>query len=63
MSADAYVPTPDASVRVECDCGALYRRSERRVTFRDNDAFSCRECGAVLAEWNGPTIPEFVRVA
>lgn len=47
---------------VTCRCGQKYLRNVRTVTFRDNDAFSCRACGGVLEEWNGMEIPVFVAV-
>lgn len=47
---------------VTCGCGQAYRRAVRTVTFRDNDAISCRRCGAVLEEWNGMEIPSYLAI-
>jgi hypothetical protein len=45
--------------QVTCECGAVYERTEEKLTFRDSDSFSCRCCGATLETWSGSRIPVF----
>lgn len=44
---------------VTCSCGAVYERTEEKVTFRDIDTFECRCCGTTLESWSGSRIPLF----
>jgi len=44
---------------VTCSCGAVYERTEERLTFRDIDGFECRCRGATLERWSGSRIPVF----
>ena len=39
--------------QVTCDCGAVYERTEEKLTFRDSDSFQCSRCGNTLEilEW------------
>jgi hypothetical protein len=41
----------------ECECGAIYERTEDKVAFRDKDSFSCHFCGVTLESWSGSRIP------
>jgi hypothetical protein len=45
--------------QVTCECGAIYERTEEKLTFRDSDSFACRCCGATVETWNGSRIPVF----
>jgi len=45
--------------QVMCECGAVYERTETKLTVRDNDSFDCRICGKELESWNGSRIPSF----
>lgn len=40
------------------ECGAVYRRREVKVSFRDNDNFTCR-CGKELESWSSSRLPMF----
>jgi hypothetical protein len=44
---------------VTCQCGAIYERTEEKVSFRDSDRFACRICGHELESWSGFRIPIF----
>ncbi|ADE10583.1 hypothetical protein Slit_0341 [Sideroxydans lithotrophicus ES-1] len=33
-------------------CGATYRLTMTRLTFRDKDSINCEVCGALLKNWN-----------
>ena len=45
--------------QVTCKCGAVYERTEERLTCRDSDHFVCRCCGETLESWSGSRIPVF----
>lgn len=45
--------------QVSCECGALYERTEEKLTYRDIDTFECRFCGSTLERWSGSRIPVF----
>ncbi len=45
--------------QVACECGAVYERTEERLTFRDSDHFVCLCCGETLESWSGSRIPVF----
>jgi predicted SprT family Zn-dependent metalloprotease len=47
------------ATQVTCECGAVYERTEEKVTFRDSDSFQCRHCGKTLDEWSSSRIPVF----
>ena len=40
-------------------CGAVYERTEEKLTFRDNDLFQCRCCDNTLESWSGSRLPVF----
>jgi hypothetical protein len=42
---------------VSCGCGAVYERTEEKLTFRDIDTFECRCCGTTLESWSRSRIP------
>jgi hypothetical protein len=44
---------------VTCVCGAVYERTEEKLTFRDSDSFECRCCDNTLESWSGSRIPVF----
>ncbi len=44
---------------ITCNCGAVYERTEEKLTFRDIDSFECRYCGKTLETWSGSRIPVF----
>jgi hypothetical protein len=44
---------------VTCHCGAVYERTERRLSFQVVGDFWC-ECGEVLESWNGWRVPVYV---
>jgi hypothetical protein len=43
---------------VTCHCGAVYERTERRLSFQVVGDFWC-ECGEVLESWNGSRVPVY----
>jgi hypothetical protein len=45
--------------QVTCDCGAIYERTEEKLTFRDKDTYECLYCGVTLESWSGSCIPIF----
>ena len=45
--------------QVSCECGAIYERTEDKLTFRDIDFFECCFCGRTLERWSGSRIPIF----
>lgn len=49
-------------IKITCQCGAVYERTEAKLIFRDKDSFQCR-CGTTLESWNGSRIPVFHLVA
>jgi hypothetical protein len=44
---------------VKCKCGAVYERSEYKVSFRDRDSFSCYICEMEIETWSGSRIPQY----
>jgi hypothetical protein len=44
---------------VSCGCGAVYERTEEKLTFRDIDTFEWRCCGTTLESWSRSRIPLF----
>jgi hypothetical protein len=47
------------SIKIRCSCGAIYERTEEKLTFRDIDSYKCRVCGETLESWSGSRIPVF----
>ena len=45
---------------VTCNCGAIYERTEEKLTFRDKDLFQCLCCGNTIESWSGSRIPRFL---
>lgn len=43
-------------------CGAVYKRTVTRLPARDQDSFSCTECGEELDKWNSTYVPSYTLV-
>ena len=47
------------ATKIICACGAIYERTEVKLTVRDRDNANCQVCGEELESWNGSRIPQF----
>jgi hypothetical protein len=48
--------------QITCQCGAVYERTEKKLTHIDSNSFDCRCCGITLETWNGPRVPIFTLI-
>ena len=48
---------------IVCRCGAVYRQTMVKATFRDKESFQCILCGRTLASWDGQWFPTFELVS
>jgi hypothetical protein len=44
---------------IRCTCGALYERTEEKISVRDLDSFRCEICGSVLERWSYSRVPHY----
>lgn len=43
-------------------CGAVYKSTVTRLPAREQDSFSCTECGVEMDKWNGTHVPTYILV-
>ena len=43
----------------QCQCGAIYHRTEAMAPSREIDSFECLVCGATLESWDTAWVPTY----